>query len=275
MPVPVVAPRLVGEECSRGGAPQSKAPDSSTARRSPSTLAELVVAPGGSIEIPVRLPVRLRGTGCRIESVVIAHGRDSADLAIDIVDPSGVKPIVSYQQLPPPTDRDNVKRIVRDHSDAVRGVWSPDRPPPVVSMVVADRDLWPTGAVLKLGSRGMDSFAAVAFEIPKDREAPPEPRHVEPPAEELPPYPQPKPLELIAYRHSIGIAATDLFSIILRARERPFGIGVRSDRESSDPRLSYRAPGDADPMPTHLVPQVAVIISRCGRPLSEVMGNIY
>lgn len=361
MPVPAVERQLVGvgDECGRGARPQPKAPAPSTPpspsaspsprwaedlpaeRKTPSTLAELVVAPGASIEIPVRLPPRLRGTGCRIESVVIAHGRDAADLAIDIADPSGGKPIVSYQQLPPPADRDDVMRIVRDHDGAVPGVWSPDRKPPLSSMRVADPELWPTGAVLKFDGRTDGAgFATVVFEIPKDREAPPVPSRAEPKtppadpgalppgpplgpppgpppgpsgspyppvpppgppsgpsgpsdpyaegpppaegtpadgpsAEELPPYPQPKPLELIAYRHSIGIAAADSLSIVLRARARPFGVGVRSGRESKDPPLSYRPPGAAEPMQTHLVAQVAVIVSRCGRPLSDVLSNIY
>jgi hypothetical protein len=95
----------------------------------------------------------------------------------------------------------------------------------------------------------------------------------EPPAPALPRIRQPDPLVLVAYRHRIDIAAPDSFSIMLRARERAFGIGVRSDRESSDPRLSYRAPG-AEPVSTHLVPQVGVIVSRCGRPVEEVLRDI-
>jgi hypothetical protein len=57
---------------------------------------------------------------------------------------------------------------------------------------------------------------------------------------------QPAALVLVAYRHRIDLAAPDSFSIVLRAREREFGISVRSDRESADPRLSYHAPGAAD-----------------------------
>jgi len=86
--------------------------------------------------------------------------------------------------------------------------------------------------------------------------------------------PQPAPLTLIAYRHRIDIAAPDSFSIVLRARERAFGIGVRSDRESGSPRLLYRAPGAAEPTPTHLVPYVGVVVSRCGRPVEDVLRDI-
>jgi hypothetical protein len=81
-------------------------------------------------------------------------------------------------------------------------------------------------------------------------------------------------LELIAYRHQLDIPAPNTFSIVLRARELPFGIGVRSDRESPDPRLSHRAPGAGELTPTHLVPLVGLVVSRCGRPLGEVLRDI-
>lgn len=86
---------------------------------------------------------------------------------------------------------------------------------------------------------------------------------------------RPVPLDLLAYRHRIGIAAAASFSIVLRARERPFGIGVRSDREGGEPRLSYRAPGADAAMPAHLVPQLSVIVSRCGRPAPEILRDIH
>jgi hypothetical protein len=70
------------------------------------------------------------------------------------------------------------------------------------------------------------------------------------------------------------MAAPDSFSIVLRAREKAFGIGVRSDRESADPPLSYRAPGTAELAPTHLVAQVGVVLTRCGRPVDEVLRDI-
>ena len=103
---------------------------------------------------------------------------------------------------------------------------------------------------------------------------PPPPEGTDAPAPTTPPVRQPRSLELIAYRHQIAIEAPNTFSIVLRARERPFGIGVRSDRESPDPRLSYRAPGTRELTPTHLVPQVGVVVSRCGRPLDEVLRDI-
>jgi len=82
------------------------------------------------------------------------------------------------------------------------------------------------------------------------------------------------PLVLVAYRHRIGVAVPDSFSIVLRARESAFGIGERSDRESPRSAAVVPPPGAAEPAPTHLVAQVGVVVSRCGRPVEEVLRDI-
>jgi hypothetical protein len=293
VPHPQVGPSLLGHGCTAS----RRAPVSVTAG---STFAELVVEPGGSIEIPVQLPKVLQGAGCRIDSVLIPHGMRTSDLAIEIASAGRVVPIVSYEQLPPPSERGVWPRsVVSDGSGRRKGIWAPDAPPDAPPderslEVIADPELWPTGAVLRFdGARTADGAASVAFEIeeeppppaeePASPEEPAEPAPPEgdsppevgsPPAPAPPPIRQPAALVLVAYRHRIDIAAPDSFSIVLRARERAFGIGVRSDRESADPRLSYRAPGAAEPTPTHLVPQVGVVVSRCGRPVEEVLRDI-
>ena len=285
VPQPQVGPSLVGHGCT---APR-RAPAPAMAPAG-STFAELVVEPGGAIEIPVQLPEALRGAGCRLDSVVIPHGKRVSDLAIEIAIAGRMLPIVSYEQLPaPPEDGVSPRTVVSDGSGRPRAIWAPDAPPGESSMMVtADPALWPTGAVLRFdGARTADGAASVAFEIesepeplpeeepaepaPPPEEAPPE---TPPPAPTPPPIRQPAPLVLVAYRHRIDIAAPDSSSIVLRARERAFGIGVRSDRESADPRLLYRAPGAAEPTPTHLVPQVGIVLSRCGRPVEEVLRDI-
>lgn len=325
-PQPQLRPPLLGRGCT---APRrDPAPAAAPAG---STFAELVIEPGGSIEIPVQLPKALQGVGCRIDSVLIPHGKRSSDLAIEIASAGRVVPIVAYAQLPPPSEEGASPRsVVSDGSGRRKAIWAPDAPAAEHSMTVnADPDLWPTGAVLRFdGARTADGAASVAFEIEPEPEPPAaeEPAKPEdpgtaaptgapstgassspspagapspdsppspspagaaqaepaPPDGDSPPAPaatptpirQPAALVLVAYRHRIDIAAPDAFSIVLRARARAFGIGVRSDRESADPRLSYRAPGAAEPTPTHLVPQVGVVVSRCGRPVAEVLHDI-
>lgn len=302
-PQPPLGPPLLGRGCT---APRrDRAPTPGPAG---STLAELVIEPGGSIEIPVQLPKALQGVGCRIDSVLIPHGKRSSDLAIEIASAGRVVPIVAYAQLPPPSEDGALPRSVVSDGPIRKAIWAPDAPRVEHSMTVnADPDLWPTGAVLRFdGARTADGAASVVFEIEHEPEppaeepakpedpgteapagapstsAPPSPPQAEPtpsdgdssPAATPPPIRQPDALVLVAYRHRIDIAAPDSFSIVLRARERAFGIAVRSDRESADPRLSYRAPGAAEPTPTHLVPQVGVVVSRCGRPVEEVLRDI-
>jgi hypothetical protein len=308
VPRPQVGPALLGSGCT---APR-RDPAPAMARVG-STLAELVVEPGGSIEIPVQLPKVLQGVGCRIDSVLIPHGRRISDLAIEIASAGRAVPIVSYERLPPPPEEGvSPRTVVSDGSGLRRAIWAPDAPPGENSLaVIADPELWPTGAVLRFdGAQTADGAASVAFEIEKEPEpplseepvepepetptgasppppapapdaptepVPPEPVPPEgdsPPASTPPPIRQPTPLVLVAYRHRIDIAAPASFSIVLRARERAFGIGVRSDRESADPQLTYRAPGAAEPTPTHLVPQVGVVVSRCGRPVEEILRDI-
>jgi hypothetical protein len=280
---PQVAPSLIGHGCMapRPPAPPAMAPAGST-------FAELVVEPGGAIEIPVQLPQALQGAGCRIDTVVIPHGKRSADLAIEIAIAGRMLPIVAYEQLPaPPEDGGAPRAVVSDGSDRPRAIWAPDAPPGERSTTVtADPALWPTGAVLRFdGARTADGAASVAFEIEPEPEAPSGAPSTDTPdapatpatpaaAPTPPPIRQPAPLELVAYRHRIDVAAPDSFAIVLRARERAFGIGVRSDRESADPRLLYRAPGDAESTPTRLVPQVAIVLSRCGRPVEEVLRDL-
>jgi hypothetical protein len=350
MPHPQVAPPLFGYGCraSRREPAPANAPDGST-------FAELVVEPGGSVEIPVQLPKALQGAGCRIDSVLIPHGKRVSDLAIEIAIAGRMQPIVSYGQLPPPPDEGTSHRtVVSDGSGLRRAAWGPDVPPEKrSSTLIADPELWPTGAMLRFdGGKTADGAPSVVFEIepePAEPEEPEQPEEPEEPGKETPsgaspagkqpsapvpfgprlpssssaadsqaepsppaanpqtaspqtakpptgPWPpvpdsqsEPSPSEgdsptpavrklphltLVAYRHLIDIAAPDSFSIVLRAREKAFGIGVRSDRESSDPRLSYRAPGAAEPTPTHLVPQVGIVVSRCRRPVEDVLRDI-
>ncbi len=307
VPHPQVARPLLGYGCT---APRRDPAPAMAPAGAGSTFAELVVEPGGSIEIPVQLPKVLQGAGCRIDSVLIPHGKRISDLAIEIANAGRMVPIVSYEQLPPPPEEGvSPRTVVSDGSGRRAAIWAPAAPSAESSpAVIADPELWPTGAVLRFdGARTADGAAGVVFEIEPEPEPPPaeEPAQPEPPAEPppppaapaanaqvepappegdslpepepeptAPPIRQPAPLVLVAYRHRIDIAAPDSFSIVLRARERSFGIGVRSDRESADPPLSYRAPGAAEPMPTHLVPQVGVVVSRCGRPVEEVLRDI-
>lgn len=269
VPHPQVGPSLLGYGCT----PPRREPVPATAPKG-STLAELVIEPGGAIEMPVQLPEALQGAGCRIDSVLIPHGKRVSDLAIEIAIAGRMLPIVSYEQLPaPPEDGVLPRPLVSDGSDRPRAIWSPDEPLRESWMTVAaDPELWPTGAVLRFdGARTADGAASVVFEIEAE---PAPPVDDTPPEATPPPIRQPATLVLVAYRHRVDVAAPDSFSIVLRARERAFGIGVRSDRESADPRLSYRAPGAAEPTPTHLVPQVGVVLSRCGRPLAEVLRDI-
>jgi hypothetical protein len=309
VPHPQVGPSLLGHGCT----PPRRDPAPANAPAG-STFAELVVEPGGSIEIPVQVPEALQGAGCRIDSVLIPHGKRTSDLAIEIANAGRMLPIVAYEQLPPPPeDGVSPRTLVSDGSNLPRAIWALDVPPGERSLtVIAEPELWPTGAVLRFdGARTADGAASVVFEIESEPEplpaeepaepappgtAPPgtaspgteplgtetaEPAQVEPapegnspPAPTPPPIRQPAALVLVAYRHRIDVAAPDSFSIVLRARERAFGIGVRSDRESADPRLSYRTPGAAEPAPTHLVPQVGIVLSRCGRPVEEVLRDI-
>jgi hypothetical protein len=265
----------------------------------PSTLAELIVEPGAAIEVPVRLPPALQGVGCRLDSVVIAHGQDAADLALEVASGSGGQaavPIVAYAQLPPADEK--LPGIVGDPPVTPAPAGQPAKAPKAPAVAPGR---WPTGALLRFdGVRNADGFANVVFELrpPPEPEPPPRPpdgpvespppKWLEPvikldelvnPPPKPPPSPPPippKPLELLPYRHPIGIAAADSPStIILRARERPFGIGVRSDREGGEPRLAYRPPGAAGSMPTHLVPLLAVIVSRCGRPAPEILSDLH
>jgi hypothetical protein len=350
VPSPQMSPPLAGHACSVARREQSMA------RPRASTFAELVVEPGASIVIPVRLPAPLRATGCRIDSVLIAHGMRVSDMALEIASASGVQPIVSYEKLPPPREQDEARRVVRDGSGMPAGIWAPngvsDSSP---YAVVAERDLWPTNAVLRFpGGQDAEGAASIVWAIERPAPAvverseepgaragagtgagaPPEaespglvetpsslegaPRGEHTPGDHAPGDHAPKsltvpsdfldrvpssqkqppgeaggsgeqpaetgepsvgvrpapPLEQVAYRHRIDLPASDEFSVVLRAREKPFAIGVRSDRESRDPTLFYKAPGAAAPVPTHLVPQVGIVVARCGRPLSEVLREI-
>jgi len=301
---PSVWPALAGPTCS----PPQRAP--LPLPPPPSTLAELIIEPGAAIEVPVRLPPALRGVGCRLDSVVIAHGQGSADLVLEVAsggDGQAAVPIAAYAQLPPPEEANwpgfvgdppepqTVKQTVKQ-----TGSWVPDPPPAKDPKAGAgDRTPWPAGALLRFdGVRNADGFANVVFQLRPPRVVESEPTPADRPVEDPPPEwlrpvtkleeivaPPPKPpkppelrrepLELLPFRHRIGIAAADSPStIILRARERPFGIGVRSDREGGEPRLAYRPPGADAAMPTHLVPQLAVIVSRCGRPAAEILRDI-
>jgi len=362
VPRPQVAPSLVGSECSpprRDPLPEMTRPGS--------TFAELVVEPGGAIEIPVQLPKALQDAGCLLDSVLIPHGERASDIAIEIATSGGgVVPIVSYAKLPPPSEDGVMKRAVVDGSGAPRSFRAADTEGNALE-VTADPELWPTGAKLSFnGGRTPDGAATVVFEIEQAPAATDKPAATDEPATDSPspagtppsgskpppiaPSPGPSPgapapygpspyppspkapapgvpapygpspyppspsapspsapspdapapsagtdaptsdetetstttdppsvpprLELIAYRHHIDIPAPNAFSIVLRARELPFGVGVRSDRESPDPRLSYRAPGAAEPTPTHLVPLVGVVVARCGRPLGQILRDI-
>jgi hypothetical protein len=372
VPHPQVAPPLLGYSCAaaRRESPPSNPPAGST-------FAELIIEPGGSIEIPVQLPQVLQGAGCQLDSVVIAHGKRSSDLAIEIASAGRMLPIVSYAQLPlPPGDGAASRTVVSDGSGRRKSIWAPDAPAAENTLAVtAEPDLWPTGALLRFdGGRRTDGAASIIFEIEREPEpepseesegtdaagagtsgtappggtpatgtspspqpfgpslppsptgAPPTPSPVGPAPQPVGPAPspigpspqpspspvgpapqpwpapppspaadpksesgeqapseddplatprQPTTLTLVAYRHRIDIAAPDSFSIVLRAREKAFGVGVRSGRESSDPRLSYRAPGAAEPVPTHLVPQVGIVVSRCGRPVEAILRDIH
>lgn len=59
-----------------------------------------------------------------------------------------------------------------------------------------------------------------------------------------------------------------------RARTEPFGIAVRSERESRDPPLTYRDQGATTSVPTHLIPQTAVVVTRCEQPADRVFDQI-
>lgn len=328
VPQPQLAPSLVGYGCT----PPRRTPLPVPAGAG-STFAELVVEPGGAIEIPVQLPRTLQGAGCRLDSVMIPHGKRVSDVAIEIASAGRVVPIVTYEQLPPPREDGVVSRTVSDGSGRRKAIWAPERRASESSLVaIADPELWPTGALLRFdGGRTADGAPSVGFEIEQEPEpakeepakegepaqpeeppvpgalplpaggwpaatpsapappsTPPAPDAPAPdsqdapagspeggePAVPAPPRRQPATLVLVPYRHRIDIAAPDSFSIVLRAREKAFGIGVRSDRESADPRLSYRAPGAAEAVPTHLVAQVGVIVTRCARPVDEVLRDI-
>jgi len=312
----------------------------------------------------VQLPATLREVGCRLDSVLIPHGKRTSDVAIELALGERMLPIVSYAQLPPAIEAGVSPSTVSDSPDLRRALWAPEAPAGdnAVSSI-ADPELWPTGAVLRFdGGRTADGAASVVFEIertpneavedpPADLAGAAEPANPAVPAVPAPappasgtapvgPWPplgpvptpvgpapvpigpspapggpttapvgpspapgdrspstepwsdvtvpaserqaepratperQPGLLELIPYRHRVGVVAPDSFSIVLRAREKPFGIGVRSDRESPDPRLSYRAPGASESAQTHLVPMVVVVVSRCGRPINDILRDI-
>ena len=113
---PEVEPSLVGFRCK---APHRAPPPEM--ERPGSTFAELVLEPGASIEIPVELPEALQGVGCRLDSVLIPHGKRSSDLAIEIASAGRAVPIVAYAQLPPPSEDGAVPRsVVSDGPAAVR-----------------------------------------------------------------------------------------------------------------------------------------------------------
>jgi hypothetical protein len=177
---PSTRPPLAGAACdrTRGSATASSA------------VTELVVEPGAAIELPVELPPSLRGAGCTLDRVVLAHSSLENDLAIAVRAGDRVTPIATYSALRPAT------------------VGAP-----------LERNLW-------------------------------------------------------AVQHEVGMPAPDAFAIVVGADAFPFGIGVRPDRESPDPPLHYRAPGDETAVATHDVPQAAVVLTLCGLPAGSVLDAV-
>jgi hypothetical protein len=181
VPRPQVAPSLVSSDCI---APRRDPPP--VMMRPASTFAELVVEPGASIEIPVQLPKVLRATGCQLDSVLIPHGKRTSDVAIEIADAGRVVPIVSYEQRPPPREEGVVQRTVVDGSGARRAFRAADTARNALE-VIADPELWPTGATLRFdGGRAADGAATVVFEIELEPEPQPEPAAAEEPATDSP-----------------------------------------------------------------------------------------
>jgi len=280
---PTTRPPLVGDGCETLRERATDARDRavvSSAPRSLSSLAELVVGPGSAIEIPIELPPVLAGASCRLDSVVLAHGKTPADLAIALRLGADELPVVHYAQLPPaigdapvvtstgPTAPGAdlpgadlpvpVARMPREPPFItvadIPGTPAP-APTPDPSLTEVDLDLsiagWSAGLtfVLDPDARAADASAGVT----------PGPVH---------------PLEFFAVRHRIGVAVPDRFSIIVRAGALPFAIAVRSDRESSDPTLTYLAASSVEPVPTHFVPQAAVVLSSCRRPATDTLDGI-
>jgi hypothetical protein len=248
----------------------------------PSTLAELSVPPGSAIEIPVELPAELRDRGCVLDSIALAHGSRAADLAIEVIVDGVITPVVEYEALPEPS-----RDTTLDASTAIRA--TPVPPPPDAAPLpdaAPEPDAAPSVEImapyLEPDAAPPDAMPDAA--LPPDAEPPPWPQGAMltfDPAERAPDDTvgiivapgEPIDRAFVPVRHAIGIPAPYAFVIRLRARTQPFGIAVRSDRTTQDPRLLVVAPG-GDAIPTHLIPQAAIAVSRCKRSAREIANDL-
>jgi hypothetical protein len=224
---PSTAPPLVVSGCERRAPPSP----------SDSTLAQLVVEPGTSVELEVHVPQQFRDAGCMIHSLVLAHGSVAGDLAIEL-HTSKVISIITYERTP---------------SARTTRVYEPSVPQPqyqTLSAEVARVGTAIQGELLRIEQSATGEATAIA-----DR--------------------QPPPLVMSAVRHPIGqpLPPSDTFTIALRAREDAFSIAVRSTSESRDPPLRFRN-GKGAAIATQLVPQAAVVLSHCRVPAAQALASI-
>lgn len=262
-------------------------PQPAMATRNGSTLAELTVAAGDAIEFPVELASELRGAGCQLDSVVIAHGENAhgendthaTDLAIDIrrrpSDPP--TPIVSYDELDPFAVDSGSTRVVAREAEPT--MWSSDgRDVPGVTGRAVVPPQWPTGSGLRIVDRVLtvdlrgellrwsitdktSSTVTVGEVVSVLSGSTSKHYRIAP------------PLELALLRHDLRIAAPDQFSIVLRARTKPFAIAVRSVVETGGVPIVYY-PRDGQPMSPDLSPEFAVIVDRCRRPWPTIVREL-
>ena len=211
----------------------------------PSTLAELVVSPGSEVSFTLPLPHELAVAGCVLDSVSIAHG-GSGDLELEVRSADKVLETRRYAKMP---DAGANSVVVRDYPvQAPVPPATTAAPPPKETVDIAVRiGGWTAGARIAIDAKAEEPTISRI-------EAPPTP-------------------SFMAVVHPMRVPVDGAITIVLRARTQPFGIAVRSDSESKSPPLSYREPDGTGARRTHLVPQAAVLLTRCRRAANTVLHD--
>jgi hypothetical protein len=119
--MPSTDPPLAGAACDaalrdRAGLPPARA-----------AVGMLTVEAGAAIELPVELPPALRGMGCVLESVVLAHAREDVAFSLAIRAGDRVTPVMSYTWLPAAEEGAAVGPRALAAIQHVLGLPAPDR----------------------------------------------------------------------------------------------------------------------------------------------------